>query len=281
MQIDLAWVLREPLLLLAGLIGLFAVKAALIAPLARAFGLPWPRAIELALLLGQAGEFAFIVVAAAQRGGALPDATAEYMLLLTALSLFITPVMAALGRRIARRFEAHDAMAAPLEAADSRDHVVIAGAGRVGQMLADVLEAQEIAHVGVDADAALIATLRKDDRPFHFGDASRRETLAALGAANAAAIVVTMDRAEAVERVVKEAKAAWPHVPVYARARDAAHARRLHDAGADLASPDTVEAALQLGEALLEGMGVPHEQTRRVIDERREAEIVKSFSKRS
>lgn len=271
MQIDLTLLTGAPLLIIAGVIGLFAIKAVLITPLARAFGIPLPRAIELAFLLGGAGEFAFIVVAAAQRGHVIPDATAEYMLVVTALSLFVTPLVATFGRRLAQRFEAPDAM--PADAAQSRDHVVIAGCGRVGQMLADILDAQEISHVGADADARLIATLRAQGRPFYFGDASRRETLAALGAANAAAIVVTMDRPEAVEHVVKQAKAAWPDVPVYARARDAQQARRLREAGADMASPDTVEAALQLGEAVLGCMGVEEDLARHIIEERREKEM--------
>jgi CPA2 family monovalent cation:H+ antiporter-2 len=155
--------------------------------------------------------------------------------------------------------------------------VVIAGCGRVGQLLADILHSQEISHVGVDADADLIAKLRAQGRPFHYGDASRRDVLAAVGAAHATAIVVTMDRPDAVERIVREAKTDWPHVPVFARARDAAHARRLRDLGADMASPDTVEAALQLGEALLNGCGVPDDAARRIIEARREAEMAKAF----
>lgn len=277
MQIDLALVAREPLLIVFGALGLFAIKAVLIAPLARGFGMSWSRALEMAFLLGGAGEFAFIVVAAAQRSEVIASGVAEYMLLVTALSLFLTPLFAVLGHRIAGRFEREGEHAPPPEAAAERDHVVIAGCGRVGQMLADILSDQEIAHVGVDADAGVVAALRKDGRPFHFGDASRRETLATLGAANAAAIVVTMDRPDAVERIVREAKAAWPDVPVYARARDAEQARRLREAGADMASPDTVEAALQLGEALLGGVGLPDELVRRIIDSRRDAELAKTL----
>ena len=101
--------------------------------------------------------------------------------------------------------------------------------------------------------------------------------LAAIGAGNAGAIVVTINNPAAVDLIVAQAKKAWPHVPVYARARDGEHARRLHELGAALASPDTIEAALQLGEALLNGIGVPDEAARRIIDERREAEIAKAL----
>jgi CPA2 family monovalent cation:H+ antiporter-2 len=111
----------------------------------------------------------------------------------------------------------------------------------------------------------------------YYGDASSANVLASVGAPNAAAIVVTINDAEAVERIVVEARRAWPHIPVYARARDAEHARRLHAAGAALASPDSIEAALQLGEALLNGVGVPDDVARRIIADRREEEVAKAI----
>jgi CPA2 family monovalent cation:H+ antiporter-2 len=163
------------------------------------------------------------------------------------------------------------------EASQEQDHVVIAGFGRVGQTMADVLNAPEIAHVCVEGNAEDVRTLGNAGRPVYYGDASYRSVLESVGAANAAAIVVTINDAEAVERIVHEAKKAWPHIPVYARARDADHARRLHAVGATLASPDSIEAALQLGEALLNGVGVPDEIARRIIAERREAEVARAL----
>ncbi len=277
MQIDVMLILREPLTILLGVLGLFVLKGAIIIPLARVFGLSWPRAIEMGFLLGQAGEFAFVVIAAARVGGVIPEATASYMLMVTAISIFVTPMVAALGRRIAKRRGGAEAMAPDADAAASEGHVVIAGFGRVGQTLADILDAQEIGYIAVDSDAAQVAALRRRHLPVHYGDSSRQDVLASVGAAKAAAIVVTMDKPDAVERIVNEAKRCWPGVPVYARARDGDHARKLHAAGAALASPDTIEAALQLGEALLEGIGVPDEAARRVIEERREAEVAKAL----
>ncbi|MGE0740989.1 MAG: cation:proton antiporter [Hyphomonadaceae bacterium] len=277
MQIDVMLFLREPAPIIIGVIGLFVLKGAIIAPLARLFGLSWRRAIEAAFLLGQAGEFGFVVIAAARGGGAIPEATADYMLAVTALSIFITPVIASIGGDIAHRLSSAPSHEPPADAALESGHVVIAGFGRVGQTLADILNAQEIPHIAVEGDASVVATLRKESRPVHFGDASSRQVLASVGAANAAAIVVTLNDAEGAERIVTEAKQAWPHVPVYARARDAEHARRLHAAGAALASPDAIEAALQLGEALLNGVGVPDEIARRIINDRREAEVSKAL----
>jgi CPA2 family monovalent cation:H+ antiporter-2 len=277
MQIDLSLLLGAPLLVLLGVVGLFLIKGAIIAGLARAFGFAWRRALQIGLLLGQSGEFAFVVIAAARGGGAIPDDIAAYMLIVTALSIFLTPLVAAIGSRIARHGAGAQAAAPEPDAALQSGHVVIAGFGRVGQTLADILSAQEIAHVGIEGDAQEASRLRDKGRPVYYGDASSAQALASVGAPNAAAIVVTINNAEAVERIVAEARRAWPHIPIYARARDGAHARRLHAAGAALASPDTIEAALQLGEALLNGIGVPDEVARRIIDERREAEVAKAI----
>lgn len=277
MQIDIARLLAEPLIILIGVIGLFAVKIAILAPLARAFGLRWSRAVATAFLLGQAGEFAFVVIAAARGGGAIPEPTADYMLLVTALSIFITPLVATLGGRIANRLGDDSALSPPPDAAREQGHVVIAGFGRVGQTLADILSAQEIPHIAIEGQSNVVTQMRDAGRPVHFGDAASRAALEAVGAAQAAAIVVTINDADGAERIVREAKRAWPHIPVYARARDGAHARRLHSEGASLASPDTIETALQLGEALLNGIGVPDEVARRIIDERREEEVARAL----
>ncbi|MEZ5960984.1 MAG: cation:proton antiporter [Hyphomonadaceae bacterium] len=275
MQIDISLFLSEPLLILLGVAGLFIVKGLIIAALARVFGSPWPRALQMGLLLGQAGEFGFVVIAAARAGGAIPADTAAYMLIITGLSIFLTPVVAGLGARLGRRIT--KAASGVEDAAKETGHVVIAGFGRVGATLADILSAQEIPHVGIEGDATTVATLREAGRPVHYGDASNAKVLESVGAPQAAAIVVTINDAEAVERIVAEARRTWPHIPVYARARDGEHARRLHAAGAALASPDSIEAALQLGEALLNGVGVPDDIARSIINERRETEVAKAI----
>ncbi len=277
MQIDVSLLLREPLLILIGVTGLFLVKGLIIAGLGRVFGMTWRRALQMGLLLGQAGEFAFVVIAAARAGGAIPADTAAYMLIVTALSIFVTPIVASLGARLANRLAGPAPGAPPDDASTESGHVVIAGFGRVGATLADILNAQEIPHVGIEGDAAAVAQLRNEGRPVYFGDASNTKVLASVGAANAAAIVVTINDADAVERIVVEARRAWPHIPVYARARDGEHARRLHAAGATLASPDSIEAALHLGEALLNGVGVPDDISRRIIADRREEEVAKAL----
>ncbi|MBK8840095.1 MAG: hypothetical protein IPO30_15715 [Hyphomonadaceae bacterium] len=89
-----------------------------------------------------------------------------------------------------------------------------------------------------------------------------------------------MNNPEAVEHIVASARAAWPHVPIFARARDPVQASRLHAAGAHFANPETIEAMLQLGDALLNRLGVPDETVRRAVDELRQSELRKSRATR-
>lgn len=275
MQLDLDLLAAEPLRVLIGVVGLIIVKAAILAPLARAFGLSWPKAIELSLLLSQAGEFAFVIIAMATASGLYPDAVAQYMLAVVALSLLVTPLVASAGARLARAMERNAASVAPDIDADALEsHVIIAGYGRVGQMLGAIVQEQGLSHIAVDADPNLAADLRKKGWPVHVGDVSRRDMLERLGASRASAIVVTLNNFEAAERVVAMVRATWPNTPVYARARDAAQALRLREDGVRHAIPETTEGALQLAGAVLEGIGIPDEAVRRIIDLRRDLERI-------
>ena len=289
MQVDLPLLFAAPLQVLGVVLALMLGKALLLVPLVRAFGLSWRRAVEVGVLLGQAGEFGFVVVAAARVDGAVPAHLADLALLVIALSILATPLLVRLAAWMLARVADTEAPALPVDDGERRGHVVIAGFGRVGQTLADILEAQDIEYVAVDADAALVADQRTAQstaqstgrRPIHFGDASRVDVLGAVGATRAAAIVVTMDDAAAVDRIVAAARGAWPGVQVFARARDGAHARRLHSAGAAYASPDTIEATLQLGGAVLDGIGVPDELAWQIIDDCRQRERAKALGLRT
>ncbi|NNE08485.1 MAG: potassium transporter TrkA, partial [Gemmatimonadetes bacterium] len=155
---------------------------------------------------------------------------------------------------------------------DLSGHVIIAGYGRSGQILGSVLDAQGLYHVGLDRDADLVARNRASGAGVFYGDASRADLLVKLGAEEAAALVVTIDTPDTAEQVVVHARLLWPELAIYARARDAEHARRLLRRGASHVIPESIEASLQLGEMVLIGVGVPSEAARRAIDARRQSE---------
>jgi CPA2 family monovalent cation:H+ antiporter-2 len=124
-------------------------------------------------------------------------------------------------------------------------------------MVADMLDRHQIAWVAVDQDAKTVEAGRRRGHAVYFGNASRVEFLLRCGLDSASAVVVTMDNAVAVEAVVAAARQARPQMVIAARARDARQAARLYELGATEAVPETVEASLQLSEALLVDLGVP------------------------
>jgi CPA2 family monovalent cation:H+ antiporter-2 len=272
MSLDLAAVWADLGWVALSVAGLVLIKSAILFGLALSFRLPAPVALEAGLLLGQGGEFAFVVVAAALAVGLLAPAAAQFILLVVVVTMFLTPLLARLGRlladRAARRFGRayqHDAIP------DAEGHVVIGGFGRVGQMLGRLLEAQRIPYVALDTDPDLVAAMRAEGAPVFFGDASQPEVVAHLGMDRAIAFATTMDEPGSGEWIVANVSRTWPHLPVFARARDPEHARRLKACGAVGVVPETTEASLQLGENLLVGIGIPEDAARRIVDEQRNA----------
>ncbi|MCZ7566528.1 MAG: monovalent cation:proton antiporter-2 (CPA2) family protein [Burkholderiales bacterium] len=279
MGTDLRVVAQEPVWLFAAVFGLLAVKAPIIAGLARAFGLPRHVAVEAGLLLGQGGEFAFVVFVLASASGLLARDTAQFMLIVTALGMIATPVVAGFARRaglaLERRHAGRTAQRDFLPPRGIADHVIIAGFGRVGQLLARVFDACNQAYVALDVDAANVAQHRANGLPVFYGDASRVEILRRMHAERARAVVVTTDSPLAAQHTVRAVRSRWPHLLVVARARDAAHARRLLECGASEVVPETVEASLQLAARVLEAAGEPAEAVAQSLAQQRELELTK------
>lgn len=269
MGIDLAEIVQEPSWIALSVVGLFAIKAGITALLARLFGFSFGQGIEMGLLLGEGGEFAFVVVGLAMSFALLPEPTAQFMLIVVSATMFLTPFAARLARALGSMLEtrgerraAEMADAAP----DLANHVVIAGYGRTGQLLAQILDRQCIAHLALDLDAVRVAERHAAGAPIYFGDAGRASMLARLHLAHAAALVVTTDDAAAAERVVQVARRLQPTLPIVARARDEAHAARLLARGATQVVHEVREAGLEMGRMMLEHSGLPADAARDLIE---------------
>jgi CPA2 family monovalent cation:H+ antiporter-2 len=186
------------------------------------------------------------------------------------LSMVITPIGAAVATFVARRLHPIDQQE-HLQAHDGEisDHVVIGGYGRVGQIVARLLTAENVPFIALDNDPETVSERRGAGERVYFGDAGRPELLMRAGAKRACAFVVTVNARLAAERMVRAAREQNPDAPIYARARDAAHAARLQELGAVNLVPETLEAALQLGGRLLEGLGLTDEAVERRLEQAR------------
>jgi CPA2 family monovalent cation:H+ antiporter-2 len=267
-------VIESPLWLACAVLLLVAIKAMVITPLLRLSGLGWGRALEGGLLLGQGGEFAFIVIGYAIASKLLDAGLGGRVMLAVGLSLFSTPLLAKLGRAVGDKWEdrLHEQQDAETDSAleGARGQVIIAGFGRVGQQLAKLLDAQGIPWVAFENDANMASRLHAAGAPVFFGNASRPELLRRVHADESPAIVLTMDHPSSALHAVRGIRREFPHVRLFARSRDERHARALKLAGASVVVPETLEASLQLSAFVLEAMGLDERLVDGIVDRERD-----------
>jgi K+:H+ antiporter len=274
MGINVWAVAAEPLWLPLSVVGLVLLKTAILIPLALAFRLPVATAVEMGLLLSQGGEFAFVVLGSALRADAIAPEAGAFFLLVTALSMVLAPLIARAAEAVGRGLEHRQAagLGPQEEIEPDRQRVIIAGFGRIGQMLASILDARGLSYVAIERDIEVVRQQRLDGAAVYYGDASRPEILRRLGVTGARALVVTTDDGRAAEHIVATARKEGPDLVILARGRDADHAIRLLDRGADEVIPEAIEAALQLAENLLRAVGLDADTAARTIAERRRLE---------
>ncbi|GAB3463454.1 cation:proton antiporter [Massilia terrae] len=273
MNMDVRQIASAPLWLAGAVVGLVLIKTVVVTLIFRAGRLPWARALEGGLLLGQGGEFAFIVIGYAISSKLLDGALGGRVMLAVGLSLFITPLLARLGRAIGERWESkqreHAAKADESALESERGRIIIAGFGRVGQQLAKLLSEQGIEYVAFENDAKVVSRLHAQGVPVYFGNAARPELLKRVHADESPAIVLTMDHPGSALQAVRGIRREFPHVRLFVRSRDEKHARALKMAGATVVVPETLEASLQLSAFVLESIGLDERQVNTIVEHER------------
>jgi CPA2 family monovalent cation:H+ antiporter-2 len=258
-QLDLSLAIESPREVFGALGAFMALKTLAMFPIAWAFGASKAAARDTAIMLGPGGEFAFVLIGAASASGVIDAHAGRIGIVAAALSMLLLPVI---GRFVAvgaarRRRDATPAEALIEPPADELSRVIIVGYGRVGALIGEMLDVHKIPFIGVDNDARLVAQARGEGRPTYYGDATRAEFLKVCGIETARALVVTMNTPEANEEVVEVSRKLRPELTIVARARDAEHASMLYQLGVTDAVPETIEASLQMSEAVLVDIGVP------------------------
>jgi CPA2 family monovalent cation:H+ antiporter-2 len=271
MQLQLGLLAERGLLLASLLLALLATKASILTLLSRRFGLAWPAAASVGVMLAQGGEFAFVLFSLARDRGVLSAELEQTGVLVVALSMAVTPLLLAAIRAHAGRLPPGAPGGEPGGSVALSDHVLIAGFGRVGQTLALLLESRSVPYVALDLDHDRVAEARRRGLPVYFGDASRADVLRAVGVERARAAVITLDQPESARAAVHVLRALLPELPILARARDLAQCEQLVRAGASDVVPEIVEGSLQLGGTMLREVGESRDDVGRVLDEFRQA----------
>ena len=282
MSLNLSLLFSKPGLVVSLTVTLMLVKAIILYALGRWQGLEPGPARRLGLILSQGGEFAFVLLSVGQTEGVLGHQPAELLAVIITMSMAMTPLVLALERKLFGRASAKQKAYDQMPENDG--HVVIAGFGRFGQVVARVLRAKGIPFTALDISAEQIEFVKNFGSKAFFGDASRPEILDAAQTGKARAFVLAIDDIEASMRTAEHVKSHFPHVPIYARARNRNHAHRLLDLGVKTLQRETFLSSLELTRQLLGGLGFSDRIATRAIttfrthDERRLIEDYKLFS---
>jgi CPA2 family monovalent cation:H+ antiporter-2 len=255
MGIDLTTIWANLWSILAAVIGVLVLKALVTGVLLRLMGARRATATETGILMASPSETTLIVIAAATQAMLIQPGTSQFWQIVTAIGLTVTPLLAMLGKHMGRRVE-------PLPALDEEGvddgtpRVIVIGLGRVGRLVAQMLNAHGKPYVAIESDSDLIQRARRDGYTAVFGNAARGDILDKLGLEKCPAVILTMDEHVIAQRMVRKLRAAHPDLPIIARARDTNHATELYKSGATVAVPETLESSLQLSEAVLVELGV-------------------------
>jgi len=270
-SLDLSQVFSAPLKAFGLALGIILVKFCVNWIAGWILRLPARVSTEAALLLAPGGEFAFVIITAALAAKVLPSGAGADAMVAVTLSMFAVPLMGVLAKRLLTRPATLDLAEPEVPNIDGpAPDAIIIGFGRVGQLVGDMLHAHAIPYLAVDTDPGLVKRLRAEGRDIYWGNAARPEFLARCGLGKAKALIVTMDKLSDTEAIVRDARAAHPNLTIVARARDAHHATALYGLGVSDAVPETIEASLQLSEAVLVDMGVPMGKVIASIHEKRD-----------
>jgi len=256
MGIDLATIWDNLGTITLAVVGVLVLKALVTGVLLRLMGARRATATETGILMASPSETSLIVLAAASSALLIQPGTAAFWQIVIAIGLTVTPLLAMLGKRVARSVDPAPTLD-ELEGDADTPRVIIVGLGRVGKLVAQMLQHHDQPYVAIDSDPDLVEESRREGYYAIFGNALREDSLDKLGISKSPAVILTMDEHILAQRMVKKLRAANPELPIIARARDSFHAAELYRSGASTAVPETLESSLQLSEAVLVDIGVP------------------------
>ncbi len=247
---------------------LLLAKAAIVIAICLIFRLHLGAALHTGLLLAQGGEFAFVLFGLAADENLLPTNIAQILLVSVVTTMAVTPLLASLGSRLEWWFASRNirhARPTKDDAQDLRDNVIVAGLGRVGSVVAKVLDEEKIPYIAVDTDPKNVKTAKKQGYCVYYGDADNIDILRALGVERARAAIVTIRDKRQAKLCVKMLHEVRPDLPIIARAWDTEHIKDLEKSGAMLAIGEAFESSLQLATSALGKLGIPSHETDRIM----------------
>lgn len=278
MSINVEFILENIVLIVGIVISLMFGKTVITAWLCRVTGTPLSTSVRTGLALSQGGEFGFVIFGAALALDLIIQNTAQILLAVIALSMVATPVVFFFGKYLSTYLEKRSEITDNVLGAnisDVKNHVLIAGFGRVGQTIAKVISDAGISYVALDLNQERITKCRAKGMSVYFGDANHLHVLKAAGAERAKIVVITIDHAKSASRIVSALRTDYPDLLIYVRARDRQHMRNLENSGASEVVSEAAESSLQLGGIVLKSLGISLDETTSLLQSYREDDYAK------
>ncbi len=271
MSINTALLMTQPLLMLGIVILFMTLKALLIWLVSYRYTGHGENSLLIAGVLAQGGEFAFVIFGIAQSESLLPESTVETLILAVCLSMVLTPLCFRLFQQLARK----SARPTTIDSLDVNEEeqsapVIIAGFGRVGQIVGKVLAIKDIPYTAIDMHPEQIQLAAQQGHRILYGDPCKTELLRAAGAEKAELIVITLADPEESICAIEQILTHFPHLRMIARARNRQHVRQLIAYDIDFFTRETFESSLLMGEKALELLGFDSHQRREAIQDFRQ-----------
>ena len=274
MSMDFMVLIENVRFIVLALVGLLLIKGVTIWISALFFGIKPRDATAAALMLSQSGEFAFVIFGVALTIGLLDKALFDQLILIVALSMAVTPLLAVMARRFISNGEAVAEVDKAEHASELEPQVIIAGFGRVGRRVARMLKSDNVPYIAIDTNAELVHQYRSEGFSVFFGNAGNLGVLISLGVKQSRLVVVTIDQRTVSRQLVSELRAMSPDLHIVARGRDSQHCIQLCQAGADETVSESFEASLQLGAEVLQRLGRSTEEIFQVTQKTREQDSI-------
>ncbi|MEM7468176.1 MAG: monovalent cation:proton antiporter-2 (CPA2) family protein [Pseudomonadota bacterium] len=263
MSLNFQVIVETPIPVFVGAFSLVLVKSGILYGLGRFHGLDPAFARRLGVSLSQGGEFAFVVMGVAIASAAIGRNHADLVTVVVTVSMVITPILLfgierATGRKTPN--PVYDTVA------EDTGHVVIAGFGRFGQIVARILSGKGVKFVALEINPSQVDFVRNHGNQVYFGDAARLDLLRSAGISEAALFVNAVDDPEQSLHITEIVRDEFPELPIFARSRNRKHAYQLLDLGVDYVTRDTFHSALSLSTDVLCGLGFNRSRAEEIVD---------------
>jgi glutathione-regulated potassium-efflux system ancillary protein KefC/glutathione-regulated potassium-efflux system protein KefB len=274
MSANLALILQKPLLLLVLTLGLLLVKFLVVFLIGLAFKAPASSVRKLALSLAQGGEFAFVLFGVATGFGIFTEVQKDVLVVVVTISMLLSPLLFLLEDKVFGPWLDRSNQERDFDAIEAEgNHVVIAGMGRVGQVVTRVLNMKKIPLTVMDIDPAQVDSLRRFGVQVYYGDASRLDMLEAAKVGEARLFVLAIDDPEASFKTAELVRHHFPDVPILARARNRQHAYKLMDLGITKFYRETWHSSVEMAHNALLRLGVPQSEAATTVARFRDHDI--------